>query len=117
MYREHGKNSKNIKKEKKTTCRSRNSAVFFFFFFWPPISIRSSGARDQIRGTILTYATAAARPDRYLIHGARPGIKPASQRSQDTADPAVPQRELLVFFTYIKKGEIREDRPQHMYLY
>ena len=106
-----------LRKKKKPLADQEIQQFFFFFFFWPPISIRSSGARDQIRGTILTYATAAARPDRYLIHGARPGIKPASQRSQDTADPALPQRELLVFFTYIKKGEIREDRPQHMYLY
>ena len=30
-----------------------------------------------------------------LTHGARPGIEPASQRSQDAADPIAPQQEGL----------------------
>ena len=33
-----------------------------------------------------------------LIHCARSGIKPASQHSQHTADPFVPQQELLKAF-------------------
>ena len=35
-----------------------------------------------------------------LTHCARLGIEPASQCSQDTADPIVPQRELLRSFSF-----------------
>ena len=35
-----------------------------------------------------------------LTHCAGPGVKPASQPSQDTSDPLVPQRELLFFLFF-----------------
>ena len=42
--------------------------------------------RDQIRATVVTYATVAAMPDS-LIHCAALGIKPLSQNSRDATDP------------------------------
>ena len=36
---------------------------FFFFLYWPPHSIQSSQARDQIQATAATYAAAAATPN------------------------------------------------------
>ena len=63
---------------------------------------------------VLAYTTAIAMPDPShicdlshscgnagsLTHCAGPGIKPASQRSQDATDPVVPQQELLGFNSY-----------------
>ena len=52
-------------------------------------------ARDQIWATVATYNAAAATLDP-LTHGARPGIKPASQLSGDVNNPVAPQQELLL---------------------
>ena len=41
-----------------------------------PTAYESSGAKDLIWATAVTYATATATPDP-LTHCARPGIKPA----------------------------------------
>ena len=68
--------------------------VFLFFgFFGPPRGIWSSQARDQIRATVSTHATAAAMPDP-LTHCVSLGLKPASWHCRDAADPIVPQRKL-----------------------
>ena len=37
--------------------------IFFFFLFWPPFSIWSSQARDQIQAAAATQATVVAMPD------------------------------------------------------
>ena len=70
------------------------------FFFSPPCSTWSSRARDQILATVVTYATAAAMPNS-LIHCASSGIKLASWRFRDAANPVVPQRELPSCFSYM----------------
>ena len=49
---------------------------------------------DQIQATAGTYAVALATLDP-LTHCAGPGIEPASCYCTDTADPIVPQQELL----------------------
>ena len=53
-----------------------------------------SQARDQIQVTVVTDAEAVAPLDP-LTHCAGQGIELASWRCRDTADPIVPQRELL----------------------
>ena len=72
--------------------------LFFFFFFWLPCGIWSFWARDQIRAVVATYAAAVAMPVP-LTHSARPGINPVSWRYRDTANPIVPQQELLEFYS------------------
>ena len=59
------------------------------FSFLSTHSIWSS--QDQIQATVVTYVTAI----RSLAHSTRPGIKPVSQSSRETADPIAPQQELL----------------------
>ena len=74
--------------------------IFFFFFFsWPPFGIWSSWAQDQIQAAVSTYTVATATLD-LLTHCARPGIEPLSSHCRDTANPIVPQWELLpkIFF-------------------
>ena len=44
---------------KRWSC-SHSFFFFFFFIFWPPWSIWSSQARDQIQATSVTYATSVA---------------------------------------------------------
>ena len=61
---------------------------------WLPCSIWSSKARDQIRATVVTYATAVAKLDP-LTHCAELETKPASWHCRDATDPAAPQQELL----------------------
>ena len=63
-----------------------------FFFFWPLCGIWSSQARDQIKATVLTYASAVAMLDP-LTHCA--GIKHVSWHCRDAADLIAPQWELL----------------------
>ena len=44
--------------------KNKMSIRFFsFFLLWPPCSIQSSQARDQIWVTVVTYAAAVATPD------------------------------------------------------
>ena len=73
--------------------------TLFFFSFWQTLSIRSSAARDQIQAKVTTYATPVATHS--LTNHARPGIEPTSQSSRDTANPIVPQQELLIFIIII----------------
>lgn len=49
----------------------------------------NSQARDRIRAAVGTYNSGS------LTHGAGPGMEPASLRCRDTANPFVPQWELL----------------------
>ena len=49
--------------------------------------------QHQIQAASVTYTTAHGNAV-YLTHWARPGIKPASQCSRDTADAIAPQQEL-----------------------
>ena len=74
--------------------------LFCLFLFWPPHSIWSSWARNQIRAAVVTYAAAAAVPNLFT-HCAGPGIKPASWHCRDTTDPLRPQRELPMPFFQI----------------
>ena len=46
--------------------------IFFFFFFWPPCSIWSSQARDQIWATVVTRAAVTPDP---LTLCPQPGIR------------------------------------------
>ena len=61
-------------------------SLYFLFIFSLPLG--SCGARDQIRAAA---AVATLLP---LIRHARPGIKPVTWHSRDTADPIAPQQEL-----------------------
>ena len=61
--------------------------VFPLFLSWPPLSIWSSQARDQIRAAVAT-------PDP-LTHCAGLGIEPASWCCRDATNPGAPQQELL----------------------
>ena len=70
--------------------------IFFFFHFWPPCSISSSLARDQIQAAVATYSATVATSDP-LTHSAGLGIEPASCCCRDTAHPVVPQRGFLGF--------------------
>lgn len=67
----------------------------FLGFFWLPQGMWSSWIRNQIRASVATFTTAAAR---YLTHLARLGIEPTSQCSSDAANPDAPQWELQIFF-------------------
>ena len=68
----------------------------FFFFFWPPCSTWSSGHQN----CKLSCTCGSARS---LTHCAGLGTEPVSQHSQDTADPTVPQQELLkLFLMYVR---------------
>ena len=65
----------------------------FFFFFGHPVAYGVQ-AKDQIRGGVATYATAAAMPD------PRPtvldqGSNPNPCHCRDTFDPTALQQELL----------------------
>ena len=65
------------------------SHLFFpLFLFWPPHSIQSFQARDQIQAAVLTYAGAATTLDplTYSV-GPLPSIGPASRCYRDNADP------------------------------
>ena len=64
-----------------------NHYFLFFFLFWPHLGMWSSWARDQICGHTKSFTQCA-----------RPGIKPASQHSQDAASPIAPQWELQPVF-------------------
>ena len=66
----------------------------FVFHFWLPCHMWSSRARDQIQVSHnLSHSCSNAG---FLIYWERPGVKPATQGSQDATDPFVPQQQLLV---------------------
>ena len=62
----------------------------FFLFLFPQLMEFLGQGSDQ------GHSCGNARS---LIHGAGPGIKPASQSSQDAAKPIVPQQELPLFLS------------------
>ena len=66
-----------------------------FLVFGCPHSIWSSQARDQIQAAAMHELSCSYGNAGFLNHCAGPGIKPASQRSQDAAHPAALQWELL----------------------
>ena len=67
--------------------------LLFFLFFWPPHSIWSSLARDQIQGAVANNTAATATWD-LLTHCAGPWIEPVSWHCRDAANPIAPQWEL-----------------------
>ena len=71
--------------------------ILFYFILWPPCSIWSAQARDQIQGAIATYTAAAVTSDP-LTQCAGPEIKPASWHYRDPTDPIVPQQEFQIIY-------------------
>ena len=68
--------------------------VFYFFLFWPPCGtweFPGQGSDPRCRCHLGRSCSNAG----FLTHCARLGIKPVSQHSQDTANPIVPEQELL----------------------
>ena len=81
------------------------------FFFLAALRYMEFPARDHIRATVATYATVVATPDP-LTHYAEQGIEPAFwslQCCRDTADPLVPQQELLIFFPILFHRRLLKD--------
>ena len=78
--------------------------IFFiiFFFFGRPMAygVPGPGIRSEPQVQPMLRCSIA----RSLTHCAGPGIKPASQQSQDATDSAAPQRELLYAFYYLHLG-------------
>ena len=74
----------------------RNFKKKFFFLFWPPGGIWNSWVSDQIdsRCSCNCNLSCSFGNARSLTNCAGPGIKPASQYSQDAANPIAPQQEL-----------------------
>ena len=70
-----------------------NYALDLFFLFWPPYSIGSSQARDQIQVAVVTYAIAVAMQD-HLTQCTGPGIEPVSWHCRDSTNPIAPEQEL-----------------------
>ena len=69
-------------------------AFFFSLSFGAIVWHKNSWTRDQIRGVVGTYATAAATLDPYpTAQGWGSNLSPSCSR--DAADPLAPQRELL----------------------
>ena len=68
---------------------------FFSFHFWPPCSIWKllGQGSDLSHSHNLSRSCGNAGT---LTHCTRLGIEPATQCSQDAADPIIPQREILV---------------------
>ena len=70
--------------------RSKPSFFFFFFPFLAEMECPGQGLALSCSHD-LSHSCGSARS---LTQCAQPGIKPATQHSQDATDPAVPQREL-----------------------
>ena len=69
------------------------SMLFHFILFWPPLSIWSSWARDQIWAKL--WPSCSYGDARSFNPLCPPGIEPVSWRCRDTADSVVAQQELL----------------------
>ena len=72
---------------------TENKRDFFFLHFWPPwqpTDLLGQGSDLNCSCDLRQSCSNAGS----LTHCAGPGIKPASQHSQDAADPAAPQQEL-----------------------
>ena len=70
------------------------SFFLLLFLSWPPCSIWSSQARDQIWAAVATYAHRCSHT-RSSTHCARLGIEPVSQGSRNTAHPILSQWKVL----------------------
>ena len=82
-----------------TKIYSHSMGCFLFLFLAAPQHIELPGRESDLNhGCCLSRSGGNARS---LTHFAGPGIKPASQSSQDTVDPVVLHRELHFFFFFL----------------
>ena len=84
--------------------RKQSFHCIFFFLFWAPTVYRVSrpGIRSEPQ---LCGIYCSCSDTRSLTHSAGLGITPGSQRCRDTANPIMPQQELLCHCILISRKQ------------